>query len=91
MGAKLTWVLSGLDVSEAMDVLRGRAIFIVVDGVEKMGCSRCYLRACLQICLKEPVADGACEMQVGIIGGWFGWIFDDDGGVWDWAKIGEAC
>jgi hypothetical protein len=39
VGAKLTWVLSGLDVSEAMDVLRGRAIVavvVVLDGMDRM-------------------------------------------------------
>ena len=72
MGAKLTWVLSGLDVSEAMDVLRGRAIVVdvdIVDGIDRLRCPKYYLRACLHLCLKEVLTNGAREVQVGIIGG----------------------
>jgi hypothetical protein len=64
VGAKLTWVLSGFDVSEAIDVLRGRAI-VVVDKIEML----VYVRGCLRLCMKEVVADKTREMQVGIIDG----------------------
>jgi hypothetical protein len=64
VGAKLTWVLSGFDVSEAIDVLRGRAI-VVVDKIEML----VYVRGCLHLCMKEVVADKTREMQVGIIDG----------------------
>jgi hypothetical protein len=65
VGAKLTWVLSGFDVSEAIDVLRGRAIVVVVDKIEML----VYVRGCLRLCMKEVVADKTREMQVGIIDG----------------------
>lgn len=35
VGAKPTWVLSGFDVSEAIDVFRGRVIVVVVVVMEE--------------------------------------------------------
>jgi hypothetical protein len=45
VGVKRTWVLSGLDVSEAMEVLRGRAIVVDVD---------------LSLCLSPPLHEAGC-------------------------------